>query len=113
MSTSPLIGEILWHAGPQPPDGFGWCNGQLLPISNYEALYAVIGLQYGGDGFTTFGLPDLRGRIVVGPASGEEQGSTTGTTAVATSSEAPERLGTAALVLTACICLEGTFPSRS
>ncbi len=49
------------------PRGWALCEGQLLPISQYEALFALLGTTYGGDGQTTFGLPDLRGRVPVHP----------------------------------------------
>lgn len=48
-----------------PPLGWAFCDGSLLPISQYDALYALIGTTYGGDGQTTFALPDLRGRVPV------------------------------------------------
>jgi microcystin-dependent protein len=48
------------------PAGFFWCNGQTISIANYPGLYAVLGTTYGGDGINTFGLPDIRGRTIVG-----------------------------------------------
>jgi microcystin-dependent protein len=67
--ATPYIGEIRMFAGNFAPAGWALCNGQLLPIAQYDALYALIGTTYGGDGQTTFALPDLRGRapIHVGP----------------------------------------------
>jgi len=59
----PYLGEIMLFAGNFAPVGWASCNGQLLPISNNEALYTLIGITYGGDGIQTFGIPDLRGRI--------------------------------------------------
>lgn len=61
MSTS-YIGEIRMFAGNFAPQGWMLCNGQLLPISENDTLYSLIGTIYGGDGMTTFALPDLRGR---------------------------------------------------
>ncbi len=61
--SEPLIGEIRIFAGTFPPAGWAMCDGQLLPISQYPALYMVIGTNYGGDGLTTFGLPNLQGRV--------------------------------------------------
>ncbi len=52
-------------AGNFAPRGWAFCNGQLLPISQYDALYALLGTTYGGDGQTTFAVPDLRGRAPV------------------------------------------------
>jgi microcystin-dependent protein len=62
MST-PFIGEVRIFAGNFAPVGWMFCNGQLLAISQYDALYALIGTTYGGDGQTTFALPDLQCRV--------------------------------------------------
>lgn len=61
-----FIGIIRPFAGNYAPRGWALCDGSLLPIRQYTALFAILGKQYGGDGVTTFGLPDLRGRMVVG-----------------------------------------------
>lgn len=61
----PYIGEIKMFGGNYAPLGWAFCNGQILPISEYEALYGLIGTTYGGDGVQTFALPDLRGRLPV------------------------------------------------
>lgn len=66
MSES-YIGEVRMFGGNFAPRGWALCEGQLLPISEYEALFSLLGTTYGGDGQTTFGLPDLRGRIPVHP----------------------------------------------
>lgn len=60
--ASPYIGEIRMFGGTFAPVGYAICQGQLLPISQYQALFAILGTTYGGDGVSTFGLPDLRGR---------------------------------------------------
>ncbi len=60
--SQPFIGEIIMFAGTFAPSGYALCNGQLMAITQNEALFALIGTTYGGDGVTTFGLPDLRGR---------------------------------------------------
>lgn len=62
----PYIGEIRIFAGVYEPANWKFCNGQLLNINDNQALYALIGTLYGGDGVTTFALPDLRGRLPVG-----------------------------------------------
>lgn len=62
MST-PYIGEIRMFAGNFAPVGWEFCNGQLLPIAENDALFNLIGTTYGGDGENTFALPDLRGRL--------------------------------------------------
>jgi microcystin-dependent protein len=61
--AQPYVGEIRIFAGNFNPSGWMFCEGQLLPISEYETLFNLIGTTYGGDGQSTFGLPDLRGRI--------------------------------------------------
>jgi len=60
-----FIGEIRMFAGNFPPAGWAFCEGQLLPISENETLFNLIGTTYGGDGQETFALPDLRGRVPV------------------------------------------------
>lgn len=64
--SDPFIGEIRIFAGTYAPVGWSFCNGTVLPISANEVLYSLIGNIYGGDGRTTFALPDLRGRLPVG-----------------------------------------------
>jgi microcystin-dependent protein len=59
----PFVGEIRMFAGNFPPAGWMFCNGDLLPISENETLFNLIGTTYGGDGQSTFALPDLQGRI--------------------------------------------------
>src|SRR5689334_5504871 len=61
--AQPYVGEIRLFAGNFAPAGWMFCEGQLLPISEYETLFNLIGTTYGGDGQSTFALPDLRGRI--------------------------------------------------
>jgi microcystin-dependent protein len=61
--AQPYVGEIRMFAGNFAPAGWMFCEGQLLPISEYETLFQLIGTTYGGDGESTFALPDLRGRI--------------------------------------------------
>ena len=82
----PYVGEIRMFAGSFAPAGWAFCAGQLLPISENETLYNLIGTTYGGDGQATFQLPDLQGRVpvhmgtltggatyVIGQKAGEEQ----------------------------------------
>jgi microcystin-dependent protein len=66
MSSFPYIGEIMLAAFDFAPQGHALCDGQLLPISQHEALFALIGTTYGGDGESTFAMPDLRGRVPIG-----------------------------------------------
>jgi len=65
QAYEPFLGEIMLFAGNSPPAGWALCNGQILPISQHSDLFTLIGTTYGGDGRSTFGLPDLRGRAPV------------------------------------------------
>ncbi len=66
----PFIAQILMFGGNFAPRGWAFCDGQLLPISSYSALFSILGTTYGGDGRTTFGLPDLRGRAPIHAGNG-------------------------------------------
>ena len=66
----PFLGQILLFAGNFAPRGWALCEGQLLAINQYQALYSILGTTYGGDGRTSFGLPDLRGRSPVSQGDG-------------------------------------------
>lgn len=68
--SQPYIGEIRMFAGNFPPQGWEWCNGQTLAISENDALFNLIGTTYGGDGQETFQLPNLAGRIPVHSGNG-------------------------------------------
>lgn len=63
--AQPYVGEIKLFAGNFAPSGWMFCDGQVLPISEYEVLFQLIGTTYGGDGQSTFALPDLRGRVAL------------------------------------------------
>jgi microcystin-dependent protein len=69
--AQPYVGEIRMFAGNFAPAGWAFCEGQLLPISENETLFQLIGTTYGGDGQSTFGLPDLRGRIPLHQGNGQ------------------------------------------
>lgn len=134
----PTLGQITMFAGNFAPRGWALCDGQILPISSNEALFSIIGTIYGGDGRTTFALPDLRGRVPVhagrgtglterrlGATGGAELTTRSSTTSVA----GPGRSGnvnTGVVVGTGAennmppfqainyiIALQGVFPSRS
>ena len=68
--SEPFIGEIRMFGGNFAPAGWALCDGQLLAISENDALFTLIGTTYGGDGQVTFGLPDLRGRIPIHSGQG-------------------------------------------
>jgi microcystin-dependent protein len=66
------LGEIRIFGGTYAPKGWAMCEGQIVPISEYEELFNLIGITYGGDGQSTFALPDLRGRVPVHKGEGPE-----------------------------------------
>jgi len=68
--AEPFLAQIIMFGGNFAPRGWAFCDGQLLPISQYSALFSILGTTYGGDGRTTFALPDLRGRVPMHPGNG-------------------------------------------
>ena len=70
QAQEPFLGEVKLFGGNFAPRGWAFCEGQLLPISSHDALFSILGTTYGGDGRTTFGLPDLRGREAIGAGTG-------------------------------------------
>ena len=76
--AQPYIGEIRMFAGNFAPAGWNFCDGSILPISENEALFQLIGTTYGGDGQSTFAVPDMRGRIPLHFGSNFVQGETGG-----------------------------------
>jgi microcystin-dependent protein len=94
-----FIGEIRMFAGNFAPAGWSMCEGQLLPISEFDTLFNLIGTTYGGDGETTFALPDLRGRIPIHVGPGFTQAQTGGVEEVTlTGQQLPSHTHTAAAV---------------
>ncbi len=65
-----FVGEIRMFAGDYAPENWALCDGRLLPINNFQALYSLLGTLYGSNGSTYFGLPDYRGRLPMGQGSG-------------------------------------------
>ncbi len=93
--AQPYVGEIRMFAGNFAPAGWMFCEGQLLPISEYETLFNLIGTTYGGDGQSTFALPDLRGRIPLHFGNGFTLAETGGVeTVTLTVSQIPEHTAT-------------------
>src|SRR2546430_7006189 len=84
--SEPFLGEVKIISWNFPPKGWTFCNGQLLPINQNQALFSILGTTYGGDGRVTFALPNLQGRSPVhagnGMALGERGGHTTHTLSV-------------------------------
>lgn len=137
--SEPFIGEIRMVACNFAPKGWAFCNGQLLQIMENQLLYAIIGNTFGGDGRTTFALPDLRGRVplhsgqgtglsnyVLGDSRGTEKASTTpaGNVRVPASKGAilatnavtgiqPINIVQPYLALNFIIALDGVFPVRT
>ncbi|WP_248928194.1 phage tail protein [Paenibacillus hamazuiensis] len=74
--SDPFVGEIRMFAGTYAPRGWAFCNGQLLPISQNTALFSLLGTNYGGNGTTTFALPDLQGRVPIHAGQGSGPGLT-------------------------------------
>jgi microcystin-dependent protein len=88
--AQPYVGEIRMFGGNFAPAGWMFCEGQLLPISENETLFQLIGTTYGGDGESTFGLPDLRGRIPLHQGNGKILAEAAGVESVTlTSSQIP------------------------
>jgi microcystin-dependent protein len=84
--SEPFLSEIRIMSFNFPPKGWAFCNGQLLPINQNQALFSLLGTTYGGDGQTTFALPDLRARVPIhsgdGHTLGERAGENTHTLSV-------------------------------
>jgi microcystin-dependent protein len=80
--SEPFLSEIKIMSFNFPPKGWALCNGQLLPINQNQALFALLGTTYGGNGQTTFGLPNLRGRVPIHFGNGHDLGETAGSTSV-------------------------------
>lgn len=118
-----FIGQVSAFAGNFAPNGTFACEGQLLSIAEYSALFAIIGTTYGGDGQTTFALPDLRGRTPVHTGNGVSLGQVLGTeTTTLTTANLPVEMGGSAtpvsnygpsLGLNFAIALSGIFPSQN
>ena len=88
--SGPFIGEIRMFAGNFAPVGWAFCNGQIVPIDQNDALFNLIGTTYGGDGQTTFALPDLQSRVPIHVGPGFALGQSGGTESVTlTTSQIP------------------------
>lgn len=80
--AEPFLSEIRLFSFNFPPKGWAFCNGQLLPINQNQALFSLLGTTYGGNGQTNFALPDLRGRCAMHEGAGHTLGERAGSTAV-------------------------------
>src|SRR5260221_7436069 len=107
MAQDPILATIFMFAGNFAPRGYMFCQGQLLAISQNAALFSLLGTTYGGNGTTTFGLPDLRGRLPVGMGAGPglppvEQGEMAGSpTVTLTQNSMPAHTHTIAITINA------------
>jgi microcystin-dependent protein len=85
--SEPFLGELKLMSFNFPPKGWAMCNGQVMPINQNQALFSLLGTMYGGNGQTTFALPDLRGRVPIHVAGGFTQGQAAGQEAHTLSSQ--------------------------
>lgn len=91
--AEPFLGEIRLMTFVFPPQGWALCNGQLLPINQNQALFSLLGTTYGGNGQTTFALPNLQGRVPIHEGSGHPLGHAAGEQAhTLTAAELPEHV---------------------
>jgi len=117
--AEPFLGQLALFAFNFPPKGWALCNGQMLPINQNQALFALLGTTFGGNGQTTFALPDLRGRVPVGvgvgggnPLLGESAGTETVTLTVGELPAHTHALNTASLTARArCVNSGGNQPT--
>jgi microcystin-dependent protein len=118
-----ILGEIRAFAFGFVPQDWLACEGQLLPVTQYANLYSLLGTTYGGDGISTFGLPDLRGRMIIDKGTGpglttRRLGDKGGQETVITADANTNADSTANnsmppfLTLNYCICVEGQYPIR-
>jgi len=111
----PFIGQVRLFASQLAPEGWVQCQGQTLVISEYTGLFSILKAAYGGDGETTFALPDLRGRVPIGAGQGLgldaiALGQTTGS---ATVQAGHEVYGPPVIGLNWCIAIVGVYPGRA
>lgn len=85
--AEPFLSEIRIFGGNQAPKGWAYCNGQQLPINQNQALFSLLGTTYGGNGQTTFALPNLRGRVPIHTGNGHTLGEAAGSSAVTISQQ--------------------------
>ena len=111
-----FIGEIRLFAGNFAPRGWAFCNGQILPINQHPALFSLLDINYGGNGRTTFALPDLRKRAPVHTAETNPERSTVrglGKVSHIQGSSSSDGNQQSFLTLNYIIALEGNWPRRS
>jgi len=109
--SEPFVGQIMTTAANFCPRGWSSMEGQMLPISQNQALFSLLGTTYGGDGRSTFALPDARGRALLNAGSGP--GIAPAIQGQRGASGAAGSGGTPTLVVRQCIALDGLYPSRN
>ena len=123
------LGTVTTFAGSYPPENYALCNGQILAISSNAALFSLLGTYYGGDGRTTFALPDLRGRAIIHAGSGPglstktlgQRSGTENSSASGSGDFQTDGTGTKSGVnnmqpytaINYIICINGIYPSRN
>jgi microcystin-dependent protein len=107
----PLVGEIRLFSFNFAPAGWVACNGQLMPIAQYQMLYSLLGNTYGGDGVSTFALPNFQGRAPVHIGPGAQMGGMAGGEPVSQGSGPGATTPT--LTVNFCIAIMGNFPQRA
>ena len=112
--ATPFIGEVKMVAFNFPPKGWAFCNGQLLAIAQNQALFSLLGTTYGGNGQTTFALPNLQGRVPLHMGNGFTEGQVGGATSVTlTSNQAGHGHGVSATATATTNTAAGNFPATS
>lgn len=114
MATEPFLGEIRLFSFTFPPKGWALCNGQLLPINQNAALFSILGTTYGGNGTTTFALPNLQGSVAVHQGNGIVLGERSGSASVTlTSNQISHNHPVAASATPNSYTAAGNFPASA
>lgn len=113
-----MIGEVRLFAGNFAPRGWAFCQGQTMQINSNQALFSILGTTYGGDGRTTFALPDLRSKAPVHPGSSSglpsfQLGRSTSVSANNSLSGGERAYSHGLMGMNYIICVQGVFPSRN
>ncbi len=121
-TTQPFLGEVIPFAGNFAPSGWAFCDGQVLSINQNQALFSLLGTQYGGNGVSTFALPDLRGRTIIGASATDPVGTVVGQQSVSlTDAQMPASQGGGgqpfdnrepSLAMSYLVALNGIFPPQ-
>src|ERR1044071_7766842 len=111
--AEPFLSEIRIFSFNFPPKGWAFCNGQLLPINQNQALFSLLGTVYGDNGQPNCALPNLRGRASIHQGSGHTLGEAAGSSAVTVNIQQLHTNMQPYLVLNFCIALQGIFPSQT